>query len=117
MGEPALPGLTMHMFTHTLISKAAFVLLAVSSMALATPARAQESSSPAATQEQINQQLMQRIEELEKEVQQLKGQPATPAAAAVPAPAPAPTPVADTPEVNEVAPRLHLDVFGDVGVQ
>jgi hypothetical protein len=102
----------MPMFVRTLAAKAVLILIAFLSTFAAVPALAQQ---VATTQDQINQQLLERIQELEKEVQQLKGQSSVPAVA--PAPAPAPAPVADTPEVNEVAPRLHLDVFGDVGVQ
>ena len=102
----------MPMFVRTLAAKAVLILIAFLSTFAVVPALAQQ---VATTQGQINQQLLERIQELEKEVQQLKGQSSVPAVA--PAPAPAPAPVADTPEVNEVAPRLHLDVFGDVGVQ
>lgn len=76
-----------------------------------------------------NDQLLQRIQELEKQVQELKQQasaapvPASTApapAAAVPAPAaaaPDPPQAVETPVVNEVASRLKMNVFGDVGVQ
>src|SRR5579862_2908348 len=72
---------------------------------------------PAASQAEINQQLLQRIQDLEKEVQSLKGQPQTAAVAPPPAPAPPPEPVAEPPAINEVAPRLKLNFFGDVGYQ
>jgi hypothetical protein len=87
--------------------------------ALALSASAQQ--TPPASQAEINQQLMQRIQELEKEVQALKGQTqppqAQPPAVAPPPTAPVPEPVAEEPKVNEVAPRLKLIVFGDVGAQ
>jgi hypothetical protein len=80
---------------------------------------AQQSQTPA-NQGDINQQLLQRIQELEKEVQALKAQPQAPAPAATPpaappAPPPPPETVVETPSMNEVAPRLKLIVFGDVG--
>jgi hypothetical protein len=94
------------------------VLLAWLCLTSAIPAATQQASAPAATQDQINQQLLQRVQELEKEVQQLKGQPVTaPAPPVSPAPAPVAPPVAEAPSVNEVAPRLKFNVFGDVGWQ
>ncbi len=103
----------MQTFRSALPSKLIPALVAVIGMALAIPTWAQQASPPA-NQNDINQQLLQRVQELEKEVQQLKGQPA---AAVAPAPAPAPEPVAEAPTINEVSPRLHLNVFGDVGAQ
>lgn len=79
----------------------------------ALPALAQQTSSPP-SQDEVNKQLLERIQELEKEVHQLKAQPAPPPAAA---PAPEPPPAVEAPTVNEVAPRLKLNVFGDVGAQ
>src|SRR5579863_835011 len=94
------------------------VLLAWLCLTSAIPAATQQASAPAATQDQINQQLLQRVQELEKEVQQLKGQPVTaPAPPVSPAPAPVAPAVAEAPSVNEVAPRLKFNVFGDVGWQ
>jgi hypothetical protein len=61
-------------------------------------------------QGQINQQLIDRIQQLEQEVQTLKGATAYSAAVAESSPVEAPT-------VHEVAPRLQLNVFGDVGLQ
>jgi hypothetical protein len=88
-------------------------------------ARAQQSATSPTNQTEINQQLLERIEELEKEVEALKAQlpvgslvpvPAPgPAAAQAPAPAPVAAPVVETPAVNEVSRRLKLNVFGDVG--
>jgi hypothetical protein len=101
-------------------------------LAFAVPARAQ-TSSPAINQDEINKQLLQRLQEVQEEVKQLKAQLAAPAPAAVPValvavtPAPpaeaAPAPVAAAPAaeeaeaVNEVAPRLKMEIFGDVGAQ
>jgi hypothetical protein len=87
-----------------------FFLLTVSAQGQQTP------SSPP-NQDELNKQLLQRIEELEDQVKQLRAQP-VPASAPAPPPAPEPPPAAiEAPAVNEVAPRLHLNVFGDVGYQ
>jgi len=87
-------------------------------LALVLSASAQQTPPPPADQGEINRQLLERIQELEKEVQTLKGQPpAPPVAAPAPAPAPEPPPVVETPTVNEVAPRLKLNFFGDAGFQ
>jgi hypothetical protein len=76
---------------------------------------------PATSQDEINQQLLQRLQELEEEVKQLKAQAAAPPVAPEPAPAPAPASepprVMEAPAANEAAPRLKLAVFGDVGGQ
>lgn len=73
---------------------------------IAIPAWAQQTSDPpAASQDQINKQLNDRIQELEKQIQQMKAQQSAPPSAV------------DAPEVNEVAPRLKLAVFGDVGAE
>ncbi len=85
---------------------------------VAAPARAQQASvSP--TQDEVNKQLLQRLQELESEVKQLKAQSAVaePAPVAVSAPAPEAPAAIEAPVVNEVAPRLHLNIFGDVGAQ
>ena len=67
-------------------------------LALAGAAQAQQTPSPSATQDEINQQLLKRVQELEEQVKQLKalvtaqpvqGAVSAPAAAA-PSPAPAP---------------------------
>ena len=77
----------------------------------------QQSADSGASQAQVNEQLLKRIEELESEVKQLqeKQGPAPLTAAPVPTPAPSPVPEPEMPSVNEVAPRLKLNVFGDVG--
>lgn len=71
------------------------------------------------TQDEINKQLLQRVQELEEQVKQLTQKNAVPVPPPVAAPAPAPAPEAaiESPQVNEVAPRLKLNVFGDVGYQ
>lgn len=82
-------------------------------MTFALSARAQQATNTATTQADTDQQLLQRISELEAKVKQLEDKSApTP-----PAPAPASEPTIDAPTVNEVAPRLHLNVFGDAGAQ
>jgi hypothetical protein len=88
----------------------------VSLLLLAPVAPAQQAADTAASQSEINQQLLLRIQELEKEVQALK-QSQTATSTPVPAPAPAPPPetVVEMPSLNEVAPRIKLIVFGDVG--
>src|ERR1700722_18885181 len=65
------------------------------------------------TDDDTNRQLLQRVNDLEAKVKQLEGQQAIPAAS----PAPEPPPVVEMSPVNEVAPRLKLVVFGDVGAQ
>jgi hypothetical protein len=104
---------------HALVS-----YLLVACFAGSTLAQAQQAAVTPIDQNEVNRQLMQRLQELEDEVKQLKAQlaPAVPAtailavAAEQPAPAPA-APAVAAAEVNEVAPRLHLEVFGDVGAQ
>jgi hypothetical protein len=67
----------------------------------------------APTQNNSESAIQQRIDQLEAEIKQLQEkQAATP-----PAPAPAPEPAVEAPAVNEVAPRLKLAIFGDVGAQ
>ncbi len=101
------------MQTPHLASIRATAALIVVLLGFAIPARAQQASDSQAAQDKINQQLMDRIQELEKQVQDLKGQPA-----ATPAPPPPPPePVAEPPVVHEVAPRLQFNVFGDVGFE
>ncbi len=82
-------------------------------MTFAFSAHAQQAPNAATGQADADQQLLRRINELEAKVKQLEEKPAPPA----PAPPPAPEPTIEAPVVNEVAPRLHLNVFGDVGAQ
>jgi hypothetical protein len=77
-----------------------------------------------ASQEETTKQLLERVRELEAKVKQLEEKEAAapaPAPVSTPtpisAPAPEPAPVAEQPEVNEVAPRLKLLLFGDTGYQ
>jgi hypothetical protein len=107
------------------LSMSKMFLCFIVGLCLAVPAQAQQSPNPPTSQDEVNKQLLERLQELENEVKQLKAQ----AAAAAPTPAPAPTPVpapapapepppaVEMPQVNEVAQRLHLTVFGDVGAQ
>lgn len=84
---------------------------------------AQDAPATAGSQDEANKQLLQRIGELEAKVKQLEEKEASPppAAAASPAPAaPAPSPEAppvEQPQVNAVADRLKLLLFGDTGYQ
>lgn len=92
------------------------------------PALSASAQQPATTPtaDEVTRQLLQRVNELEAKVKQLEEKqagPASPAvvsapiaATAVP-PAPEPTPEVEMPTVNEIAPRLKLIVFGDVGAQ
>jgi hypothetical protein len=103
------------------------VLFATCLYCTAVPSSAQQAASVPPSQEQVNQQLIERLQELEEEVRQLKAQqgggvatatpvaPPPPPAPAAPTPAPAPAP--EVTEVNEVAPRLQMIVFGDVGTE
>lgn len=103
-------------------------------LAFAVSARAQQTSSPATSQDEINRQLLQRLQDVEEEVKQLRAllaqgatgttSVAAPVTAAVAAPPtvaaaapPAAAPVVEMEQVNEVAPRLKMELFGDVGAQ
>jgi hypothetical protein len=83
-------------------------------LAVTVPAQAQQAPNPPTNQDEVNQQLLRRLQELEDEVKQLKAQSA---ATVVPAPAPEPPPVVEARAVNEVAQRLKINFFGDVGAQ
>jgi hypothetical protein len=108
------------------------VIFLALSMLLALSAHAQQppSTPPSTpmTADEVNRQLLQRVIDLEAKVKQLEekqtGSAAAPLAAAPAAvapapvaPAPEPPPEVEMPTVNEVAPRLKLVVFGDVGAQ
>lgn len=85
-------------------------------MALVPSAGAQDAANSASPDDV--KQLLRRIDQLEAKVKQLEDKQAAPAvavAAAPVAPAPEPAPTVDMPTVNEVAPRLKMVVFGDVG--
>lgn len=76
-------------------------------LACAISASAQQDSSAAPSQDEVKQ-LQQRIDALENQVKQLEEKQAA-------APVAAPAPEQEMPSINEVAPRLKLIVFGDVG--
>jgi hypothetical protein len=114
--------------SSTSLKRVLSILVLGASCAIAAPAAPAGPRPSPGNQEEVNRQLMQRLQELEDEVKQLKDQAAAPASVQPPAPTPplaaaptpAPAPVSQSssaPEVNEVAPRLHLEVFGDVGAQ
>lgn len=86
--------------------KTSFRLLVCVCMMWNLPTRAQQTPAPAASQDQMNQQLLTRIQDLEKQVQVLKSD--------LPAAAPAPEPAAEQPSAGEEE-RLKLRVFGDLG--
>ena len=91
----------MHLSSASI--KATAALMVILWAGFVVPARAQDTSTPAASQDDLNKQLLDRIQQLEKEVQQLKAQPPA-----------APEPAVEPPAVNEVAPRLKLNVFHTV---
>jgi hypothetical protein len=95
-------------------------LAIVLALCLVCGTMAQAQDAPANADE-ATKQLLERVRELEAKVKQLEAQQATAATAppAPPAPAPAPEPAAvvEQPQVNEVAPRLKLLLFGDTGYQ
>jgi hypothetical protein len=70
---------------------------------------AQQASDAVTSQSDRDQQLVQRINELEAKVKQLEERQA--------APAPTPAPVVEGPRQNSVNDRLKLNVFGDVGYE
>jgi hypothetical protein len=78
---------------------------------------AQQVSNAAPGPDDATQQLLQRVNELEAKVKQLEAKQAAPSPTPAPAPAPVPEPAFDVPAVHEVAPRLQLNVFGDLGYQ
>jgi hypothetical protein len=100
------------LFSQSMNKVFGFFLL---SACLAVSAHAQQAPNPPTNQDEVNKQLLRRLQELEDEVRQLKAQPA--AVAAAPAPAPEPPSAMEMPAVNEVAPRLKLNFFGDLGYQ
>jgi hypothetical protein len=81
---------------------------------------AQAQNAPA-SQDDATKQLLERVRELEAKVKQLEEKQPTPAPAPAATPTPAPTPepesVVEQPQVNAVADRLKLLLFGDTGYQ
>jgi hypothetical protein len=92
----------------TIFFRTLFLLLVCVCLMWTHHASAQQTPAPAASQDEMNQQLMHRIQELEKQVQSLKSDPATVA----PAPVPEPAPEQPTAGAEE---RMKLRVFGDLG--
>jgi hypothetical protein len=84
---------------------------------------AAQAQSGASSRDDATKQLLDRVRELEAKVKQLEENEAAAASALPVAPAPAraaapePAPVVEQPQVNEVAPRLKLLLFGDTGYQ
>jgi hypothetical protein len=74
-------------------------------LTLPVPAGAQQAAGSVLSADDSNQQLLQRIKDLEAKVKELEERDTAAAAA----------PAIEPPAVNEVAPRLKLVVFGDVG--
>jgi hypothetical protein len=70
-----------------------------------------------ANQDQINKQLLERVRELETKLKQFEEKEAASALAPASAPAAEPAPVVEQPQVNAVADRLKLLLFGDTGYQ
>jgi hypothetical protein len=103
-----------------------FALAIVLALGMVCASMAQTQDAPA-SQDDTTKQLLERVRELEAKVKQLQANQGSAAAAPAPvpapvvAPAPAPTPEPaippEAPQVNEVAPRLKLLFFGDVGYQ
>src|SRR5450755_518998 len=81
-------------------------------MTLTLSANAQQVSS-ATSQDDKNEQLLRRIDQLEAKVKQLEERKAAP----VSAPEPIPEPAIEGPRVNAVNDRLKLNIFGDVGYE
>jgi len=94
----------------TSVAKVLFATGLAFCLAAVIPAYAQQTAGSTASQGEINKQLLDRINELESEVKQLKEQPA-------PAPTPEPVSVVEVRHQNEVAQRLKLNFFGDTGYQ
>jgi len=75
---------------------------------------AQEGPTAAQDRPDSSIELQRKVEALEQKVKQLEQKASTQTA---PAPDPTPAPAAPDTSINEVAERLKLDVFGDVGYQ
>ena len=106
---------------RTLVGREGVVLGAI--LMLAGPGLAQQppglSSNAPMSQEETNRLLLQRISELEAKMRLLeqKEAAAPPPAAPAPAPVEPQAAVVEAPRQNQVAERLQLRVFGDVGYQ
>ena len=83
-------------------------------LAVTVPARAQQAPDPAPNQDEVNRQLLRRLQELEDEVKRLNVKAA--AETSVP-PSSETSPAVEAATPHEVSPRLNLTVFGDAGAQ
>jgi hypothetical protein len=106
-----MPKISLRLVTQLSLATGLFLYLAFGSMA--------QAQNASASQDDATKQLLERVRELEAKVKQLeeKQASAAPAPAASPAPAPEPAPVVEQPQVNAVADRLKLILFGDTGYQ
>ncbi len=89
----------------------ALALTVCVTFALVTHAQQATTATPTVSQGDVNQQLLQRINDLEAKVKELQAKQGT----AVAAPAPEPEVAPEPRRVNEVSERLKFRVFGDVG--
>ena len=80
-------------------------------IALALSAHAQQAPNAITSQNDTNQQLLERITQLESKLNQLEQKQATTASV----PAPETAPAVETPPAHVVADRLRFNIFGDVG--
>jgi hypothetical protein len=112
----------------SLLSRTLCLLVLALCVAVQIPAEAQQASNSPTSQDDISRQLtqlLQRLQDLEDQVKQLKAQSSaatsngTPVVTPPPpvAPPSPPTTAAEMPEVNEIAPRLKMEIFGDVGAR
>src|ERR1700744_5445580 len=62
----------MRVHSHEPLSRAYLLLVLCLGLTFAVPVVAQQTSSAAATQDEINRQLLQRLQDVEEEVKQLK---------------------------------------------
>lgn len=111
----APPGKTMKSISSILTDRSLRFFVFGLCLVVTVPAQTQQAHDLGTSQDEINKQLLQRLQDLEKEVKQLKAQAAAPPVA--PAAAPEPPRAVEALPVNEIAPRLKLNVFGDVGAQ
>jgi len=108
----------MSKFSLRLVAPLTLILTLLPCLDGGNVARAQDARS---NQSDVNQQLLERVRELEAKVKQLEQKDnvaaAAPAASPASAAAPEAAPVVEQPQVNAVADRLKLLFFGDTGYQ
>jgi len=104
----------MPMTSSGLVTKLGLIVGLALCLVCGIVAQAQEAP---ASQDDTNKQLLERLRELEAKVKQLEEKQSTAAPSPVPVPAPAPESeaVVEQPQVNAVADRLKLLLFGDTG--